>query len=161
MSDMTPDEWADLPEGDLRKMLSDAKAEAAKANERAEAAEKTAKQSSLTAAFAEAGIPADGVGALVRKTYEGEPDAEAIKVYAADYLPPQAAAEPTAEEQAAAAAAAAEASAAAGRANAAVTQGEPPPAPPSLDQGIAAAQSPEELTAFLTGAGVQVDAEMI
>lgn len=51
----------------------------------AKEAEARAMEAERRAAFAEAGIPADGVGALFRKAYDGEASVEAIKEAAAAY----------------------------------------------------------------------------
>ena len=52
-------------------------------------------------AFAKAGVPEDGIGALLRKAYDGEPTPEAVKAFAAENGIPgfsQPAPEPTFEE---------------------------------------------------------------
>jgi hypothetical protein len=149
----------ELSPGDLRRLVKEA-------NERAASAEKRAQGLEREQAFTAAGIPTKGPGALVRKAYEGDPDAEAIKAFAAEYgvggdgegteATQQVATDPAAANQPDVSEATQQAAQAVQEA--AATAGGAAP-PPSLSDGIRTAQSPEELTQFLVSKGHRVDAE--
>ncbi len=76
------DEELGIPEG----LDPNIRAELRKSRQRgqeAEAAKAEAEASKRELEFYKAGIPADGLGALIRKAYDGPLDADAIKTFAA------------------------------------------------------------------------------
>lgn len=147
-----PEEGEQSP-GDLRRMLSESRAEAKEA--KAELATIRRDQ-----AFTQAGIPADGAGALVRKAYDGDADPEAIRAFAAEH-----GITPTGSEQAETAtvsgqqpdhqeAPPADVVAAAQAIDQATGVPTPPPAESPLDTQLAQANSLEEIEQIARQAGL-------
>ena len=79
--DLYDDDGNQIQSSHIRKRMKDLEA---KANE-AEALKTELAKRDLDLAFARAGVPDDGVGALLRRAYDGDPNPEAIRAEAAKY----------------------------------------------------------------------------
>jgi hypothetical protein len=82
MSDEFYDEFGEpIRDENIRSQMKALKAQAKKA----ELLEAQLAERDLQIAFAEAGVPRDGLGALLRDSWKGEPNPEAIKAKAIEY----------------------------------------------------------------------------
>ena len=82
MSDEFYDEFGEpIRDENIRSQMKALKAQAKKA----EQLEAQLAERDLQIAFAEAGVPRDGLGALLRDSWKGEPNPEAIKAKAIEY----------------------------------------------------------------------------
>ena len=85
MSDEFYDEYGEpIRDENIRSQMKALKAQANKAAE----LEARLAESNLQIAFAKAGIPEDGLGALLRDSYKGDPNPEAIRAKAIEYKIP-------------------------------------------------------------------------
>jgi hypothetical protein len=95
MSDEFYDEYGEpIRDENIRSQMKALKAQAKRADE----LEAKLAQRDLEVAFAKAGIPETGVGALLRDAYKGDANPEAIKAKAAEYGIPGFTSEPVVSE---------------------------------------------------------------
>lgn len=156
MSDtLTEIDWDNVSPGDLRKITKDALDAKKAAEDRAAQAEAAAADLTREQAFTKAGIPAEGTGALIRKAYDGDPDPDAIKAFAAEHgVTADAPAAPAAPEQPAVPAETIAAAAAVQEAAGGATA---PPGEVPLQARLAAANTPEEVMALVEAGGIGAD----